>query len=199
MLAHPTHPPGGIHARLAGGWGALGQRAPPTHQAGNTPPRGVARPPGGQRPISLEYQIYLPAIDTIVTGLSSPSNIWVMIRSWGLERILIYTFPLFFMFSLFPRNFHNFDSIAMERSSLQLTHESRPQASLCKHSSDHWSIIKEPLNAYNTLILIWTKPLFLHFLHCSKRLWPRPLPFEHLVDFFVGLGGTMHWTLHWTK
>ena len=22
MLARPTHPPGGIHARLAGGWGA---------------------------------------------------------------------------------------------------------------------------------------------------------------------------------
>ena len=52
MLARPTHPPGGIHARLAGGRAALGQRAPPTHQAGNTPPRGVARPPGGQRPIT---------------------------------------------------------------------------------------------------------------------------------------------------
>ena len=30
---------------------------------------GVALPLGGQRPISLEYQIYLPAIDTIVTGM----------------------------------------------------------------------------------------------------------------------------------
>ena len=37
------------------------------------PPRDVARPPGGQRPISLEYQIYLPAIDTIVTGMADPS------------------------------------------------------------------------------------------------------------------------------
>ena len=36
---------------------------------GNTPQWGVAHPPGGQRPISLEYQIYLPAIDTIVTGM----------------------------------------------------------------------------------------------------------------------------------
>ena len=34
-----------------------------------TPQRGVAHPPSKQRPISLEYQIYLPAIDTIVTGL----------------------------------------------------------------------------------------------------------------------------------
>ena len=40
--------------------------------------------------------------------LSSPSNIWMMIRSWGLERILIYTFPLFYMFSLFPRKFPHF-------------------------------------------------------------------------------------------
>ena len=36
---------------------------------GNTPQWGVAHPPGGQRPISLEYQIYLPAIDSIVTGM----------------------------------------------------------------------------------------------------------------------------------
>ena len=49
-------------------------RAPPTHQAGNTPPQGVARPPGGQRPISLEYQIYLPTIDTIVTGMVPPGS-----------------------------------------------------------------------------------------------------------------------------
>ena len=38
---------------------------------GNTPQWGVAHPPGGQRPISLEYQIYLPAIDTIVTGMAN--------------------------------------------------------------------------------------------------------------------------------
>ena len=44
-------------------------RISPTHQVGNTPQWGVAHPPGGQRPITLEYQIYLPAIDTIVTGM----------------------------------------------------------------------------------------------------------------------------------
>ena len=41
---------------------------------GNTPQWGVAHPPGGQRPISLEYQIYLPAIDTIVTGMGRPGE-----------------------------------------------------------------------------------------------------------------------------
>ena len=45
-------------------------RISPTHQVGNTPQWGVAHPPGGQRPITLEYQIYLPAIDTIVTGMT---------------------------------------------------------------------------------------------------------------------------------
>ena len=74
-LAHLTHPPGGLGSRLVGGWdcplGTLGQRTKPTHQAGNTPPWGVARVHGGQRPIFLEYQIYLPAgIDTPVTGMS---------------------------------------------------------------------------------------------------------------------------------
>ena len=36
-----------------------------------TPQRGVAHPPSGQRPISLEYQIYTPTIpfDTLVTGM----------------------------------------------------------------------------------------------------------------------------------
>ena len=72
-LAHLTHPPGGIPAHLVGGWGALGLRISPTHQVGNTPQWGVAHPPGGQRPITLEYQIYLPAIDTIVTGLGGSS------------------------------------------------------------------------------------------------------------------------------
>ena len=53
MLAHLTHPPGGIHALLPGGGDALGRSAPPTHQAGNTPPQGAARVDGGQGPISL--------------------------------------------------------------------------------------------------------------------------------------------------
>ena len=48
----------------------LDQRTPPTHQAGNTLLRGAACVYGGQRPISLEYQIYLPAIDTLVTGMA---------------------------------------------------------------------------------------------------------------------------------
>ena len=75
-LAHLTHLPGGLGSRLVGGWGARAQRDPPTHRVGNTPPWGVAHPPGGQRPISLEYQIYLPAIDTIVTGM-----VWVAMQS----------------------------------------------------------------------------------------------------------------------
>ena len=44
-------------------------RAPPTHQVGKTLPRGAARVHSGQRPISLEYQIHPPAIDTPVTGM----------------------------------------------------------------------------------------------------------------------------------
>ena len=48
--------------------------APLTH-----PSRGVALPLGGQNPISLEYQIYPPAIDTLVTGMGGGgggSAIW---------------------------------------------------------------------------------------------------------------------------
>ena len=44
-------------------------RAPSTHQVGNTLPRSTASVHGGQRPISLEYQIHPPAIDTPVTGM----------------------------------------------------------------------------------------------------------------------------------
>ena len=69
MLACPTLPPGRIQARLTGGWDALGQLAWPTHQAGNTLPQGTARVHSGQRPISLEHQIYLLAIDTLITGM----------------------------------------------------------------------------------------------------------------------------------
>ena len=47
-----------------------GFRRPPTGQEGHLPPREVSLPPGGQNPITLEYQIYPPTIDTIVTGLS---------------------------------------------------------------------------------------------------------------------------------
>ena len=41
---------------------------PPTSRE-PTPVRGVALVLGGQNPITLEYQIYPPTIDTIVTGL----------------------------------------------------------------------------------------------------------------------------------
>ena len=44
-------------------------RRPPTGQEGHLPPREVSLPPGGQNPITLEYQIYPPTIDTIVTGM----------------------------------------------------------------------------------------------------------------------------------
>ena len=44
--------------------------APQPPARGDPPPGGgVALPLGGQRPISLEYQIYYPAIDTIVIGM----------------------------------------------------------------------------------------------------------------------------------
>ena len=46
-----------------------------THQAGNTLPQGAARLHDGQRPISQEYQIYLPAIDTLVTGMVLTSEV----------------------------------------------------------------------------------------------------------------------------
>ena len=41
---------------------------PPTRRA-PVPLREVSLPPGGQNPITLEYQIYPPTIDTIVTGM----------------------------------------------------------------------------------------------------------------------------------
>ena len=44
-------------------------RRPPTGQEGHLPPREVSLPPGGQNPITLEYQIYPPTIDTLVTGM----------------------------------------------------------------------------------------------------------------------------------
>ena len=51
-----------------------GFRRPPTRQEGHLPPREVSLPPGGQNPITLEYQIYPPTIDTIVTGM-----VWVTV------------------------------------------------------------------------------------------------------------------------
>ena len=42
---------------------------PPTSRE-PTPVRGVALVLGGQNPITLEYQIYPPPIDTIVTGMA---------------------------------------------------------------------------------------------------------------------------------
>ena len=69
-LPTPSHRPGGTGALLAGGRASEAFRRPPTGQEGHLPPREVSLPPGGQNPITLEYQIYPPTIDTIVTGMS---------------------------------------------------------------------------------------------------------------------------------
>ena len=65
-----THPPGGPQSLLAGGRASEAFRRPPTGQEGHLPPREVSLPPGGQNPITLEYQIYPPTIDTLVTGMT---------------------------------------------------------------------------------------------------------------------------------
>ena len=54
---------------LAGVRASEAFRRPPTGQEGHLPPREVSLPPGGQNPITLEYQIYPPTIDTLVTGM----------------------------------------------------------------------------------------------------------------------------------
>ena len=69
-LPTPSHPPGGPQSLLAGGRASEAFRRPPTGQEGHLPPREVSLPPGGQNPITLEYQIYPPTIDTLVTGMS---------------------------------------------------------------------------------------------------------------------------------
>ena len=68
-LPMPSHPPGGPQSLLAGGRASEAFRRPPTGQEGHLPPREVSLPPGGQNPITLEYQPYPPTIDTIVTGM----------------------------------------------------------------------------------------------------------------------------------
>ena len=65
-----AHRPGGTGALLAGGRASEAFRRPPTGQEGHLPPREVSLPPGGQNPITLEYQIYPPTIDTLVTGMT---------------------------------------------------------------------------------------------------------------------------------
>ena len=70
MLPPLTHPPVGLKSLLVGGWGA--REASTTHPPAsreNIPSRGVALLLGGHNPITLEYQIYPPTIDTLVTGL----------------------------------------------------------------------------------------------------------------------------------
>ena len=63
----------GIESLPAGGFvsraRAQGSRRPPTRQEGHLPPREVSLPPGGQNPNTLEYQIYPPTIDILVTGM----------------------------------------------------------------------------------------------------------------------------------
>ena len=68
-LPTPSHPPGGPQSLLAGGRASEAFRRPPTGQEGHLPPREVSLPPGGQNPITLEYQIYTPTKDTLVTGM----------------------------------------------------------------------------------------------------------------------------------
>ena len=69
-MACAPHPPARWAGIPPGGWVRCASLARPTHPPrGQHPTVGCCPPPGGQRPISLEYQIYLPAIDTIVTGL----------------------------------------------------------------------------------------------------------------------------------
>ena len=68
-LPTASHPPGGPQSLLAGGRASEAFRRPPTGQEGHLPPREVSLPPGGQNPITLEYQIYPPTIDSLVTGM----------------------------------------------------------------------------------------------------------------------------------
>ena len=76
-LPTPSHPPGGPQSLLAGGRASEAFRRPPTSQEGHLPPREVSLPPGGQNPITLEYQIYPPTIDTIVTGMPPAARLIV--------------------------------------------------------------------------------------------------------------------------
>ena len=56
-LPAQTHQPGGLGSLPAGGFEQGGSLHKPTGQEGNTPYKGWALVHGGQRPISLEYQI----------------------------------------------------------------------------------------------------------------------------------------------
>ena len=53
------------------------------------------------------------------------------------------------------------------------------------------SLLSQQLtNIFRAAYLVIVKTIF---EYCSKRLWPPPPhPFVHLVDFFDGLGGTLH-------
>ena len=51
-----------------GRWEGVGSLPSAAHR-GHLPPREVSLPPGGQNPITLEYQIYPPTIDSLVTGM----------------------------------------------------------------------------------------------------------------------------------
>ena len=74
-LPTPSHRPGGTGALLAGGRVSEAFRRSPTSQEGHLPPREVSLPPGGQYPITLEYQIYPPTIDTLETGMSAATSV----------------------------------------------------------------------------------------------------------------------------
>ena len=55
---------------LLSGACAQGSRPHPPTSREPTPVRGVALVLGGQNPITLEYEIYPPPIDTLVTGMT---------------------------------------------------------------------------------------------------------------------------------
>ena len=77
-LPTASHPPGGPQSLLAGGRASEAFRRPPTGQEGHLPPREVSLPPGGQNPITLEYQIYPPTIDTLVTGMVDTTDVIII-------------------------------------------------------------------------------------------------------------------------
>ena len=54
---------------------------PPTSRE-PTPVRGVALVLGGQNPITLEYQIYPPPIDTLVTGMVLAAEIFLKCQKY---------------------------------------------------------------------------------------------------------------------
>ena len=60
-----------VEVDCVGGCASEAFRRPPTGQGGHLPPGEVSPLAGGQSPITLEYQIYPPTIDTLATGMDA--------------------------------------------------------------------------------------------------------------------------------